>query len=73
MSTAAENLVAFMADRPHPSSQSLKLRELRATYPDGYQDTGFTETFTLADGSRVEYNHTANPGHCWRAIGEGEA
>ena len=65
MTTTAERQLALIADRPHASTRREILRTARMLYP--VADDGFTERFSMPDGSVLIYDHTANPGHEWRA------
>lgn len=65
MTTKAERQIALFADRPHASTRREILQNARILYP--VTDDGFTERFTLPDGSVLIYDHTANPGFEWRA------
>ena len=61
----AQTIMARIADMPHKSTRVQVLNQCRNAYPS--QDDGYTETFTLPDGSVLIYDHTANPGHEFRA------
>jgi len=63
MNKAQEQLAAI-ADRPHPSTRRDILRSMRCI--PGATDDGFTERFPMSDGSVLVYDHSANPGHEWR-------
>lgn len=63
--TIATDILARIADMPHRSTRIQILNQCRAAYVG--VDDGFTERFTLPDGSVLVYDHTANPGYEFRA------
>ena len=65
MTTQAERQLAIITGESHTMTNPQIVRNARILYP--VTDDGFTERFTLPDGSVLIYDHTANPGHEWRA------
>ena len=65
MTTHAERQLALITGGSHTMTSPQILRNARILYP--VADDGFAERFTMPDGSVLVYDHTANPGHEWRA------
>ena len=65
MNLDAERQLALIADRPHASTRREILRNARILYP--VIDDGFTERFTMPDGSVLIYDHAAKTGFEWSA------
>ena len=65
MTTQAERQLAIITGDSHTMTHPQIVRNARILYP--VIDDGFTERFTMLDGSVLIYDHTANPGFEWSA------
>ena len=65
MTTQAEHQLVIITGDSHNMTHPQIVRNARILYP--VADDGFTERFSMPDGSVLIYDHTANPGYEWRA------